>query len=53
MQWPGWCWGRRGWSHRADGDGSDRSRRLDVTALSLRGRGVVVRLSFEGSVVLF
>jgi hypothetical protein len=28
-------------------------RRLDVTALSLRGRGVVVRLPSEGSAVLF
>jgi hypothetical protein len=53
MQWPGWCWGRRGWSHRTDGDGGDRSRRHDVTALSLRGRGVVVRLPFEGSAILF
>jgi hypothetical protein len=53
MQCPGWCWGRRGWSHRADGDGSDRSRRPDVTAMSLRGRGVVVRLPFEGSAVIF
>jgi hypothetical protein len=40
-------------SHRADGDGSDQSRRPDVMALSLRGRGVVVRLPFEGSAVLF
>jgi hypothetical protein len=53
MQWPGWCRGRRGWSYRADGDGGDRSRRPDVTALSLHGRGVVVSLPFEGSVVLF
>jgi hypothetical protein len=53
MQWPGWRWGRRGWSHRADGDGGDRSRRPDVTVLSSHGRGVVVRFSFEGSAVLF
>jgi hypothetical protein len=45
--------GRRGWSHRADGDGGDRSRRPDVMALSLLGCGVVVRLPFEGSAVLF
>jgi hypothetical protein len=25
MQWTGWRWGRRGWSHRADGDGGDQS----------------------------
>jgi hypothetical protein len=49
----GMAWVRQGWSHRADGDGGDRSRRLDVTALSLHGRGVVVRLPFEGSAVLF
>jgi hypothetical protein len=30
----------------------DRSHRPDVAALSLRGRGVVVRLPFEGSAVL-
>jgi hypothetical protein len=53
LQWPGWRRGRRGWSHRADGDRGDRSRRPDVTALSLHGRGVVVRLPFEGSAVLF
>jgi hypothetical protein len=53
MQCPGWCWGRRGWPHRADGDGSDRSRRPDITALSLRGCGIVVCLPFEGSAVLF
>jgi hypothetical protein len=53
MQWPGWRQGRRGWSHRADGDGGDRSRWPDVTALSLHGRGVVVRLLFESSAVLF
>jgi hypothetical protein len=52
-QWPGWRRGRRGWSHRADGDGGDRSRRPDVTALSLHRCGVVVRLPFEGSAVLF
>jgi hypothetical protein len=45
--------GQRGWPHRTDGDGGDRSRRPDVTALSLCGRGVVVRLHFEGSAVLF
>jgi hypothetical protein len=45
--------GRREWSHRADGDGGDRSRRPDVVALSLRRRDVVVRLPFEGSDVLF
>jgi hypothetical protein len=53
MQWLGWCRGRRGWSRRADGDGGDRSRWPDVTALSLHGRGIVVRLPFEGSDVLF
>jgi hypothetical protein len=53
MQWPGWCLGRWGWSHRADGDRDDRSYRPDVTVLSLRGRGVVVRLPFESSTVLF
>jgi hypothetical protein len=53
MQCPGWCWGRRGWPHRADGDGSDRSRRPDVTALSLRGCGIVICFPFEGSAVLF
>jgi hypothetical protein len=53
MQCPGWCWGRRGWSHRTDGDGGDRSRRPDVTTLSLCGRGVVARLPFEGSAILF
>jgi hypothetical protein len=42
-----------GWSHRADGDGGDRSGRPDVTALSLHGCGVVVHLPFEGSAVLF
>jgi hypothetical protein len=36
-----------------DGDGGDRSRGLDITVLSLCGRGVVVRLPFEGSTVLF
>jgi hypothetical protein len=49
----GMAWGRRGWSHRADGDGGDRSCWPDVTVLSLHGRGVVVRLPFEGPVVLF
>jgi hypothetical protein len=53
MQWLGWRRGRRGWSHRADGDGGDQSHRPDVTPLSLNGRGVVVRLPFEGSAVLF
>jgi hypothetical protein len=53
MQCPGWCWGQRGWSHRTDGDGGDRSRRPDVTASSSCGRGVVVRLPFEASAVLF
>jgi hypothetical protein len=53
MQCPGWCWGRQGWPHRTDGDGGDRSRWPDVTALSLCGRDVVVRLPFEGSAVLF
>jgi hypothetical protein len=53
IQCPGWRRGRRGWSHRADGDGADRSRRPGVTALSLHGRGVVVRLPFEGSAILF
>jgi hypothetical protein len=53
MQWPGWRWGRRGWPHRADGDGGDRAHRPDITALSLHGRGVVVRLPFEGSAILF
>jgi hypothetical protein len=53
MQRPGWRRGRWGWSHRADGDGGDQSRRPDVTALSLHGRGVLVRLPFEGSAVLF
>jgi hypothetical protein len=53
MQCRGWCWGRRGWSHRTDGDGGDRSRRPDVTVLSLCGHDVVVRLPFEGSGVLF
>jgi hypothetical protein len=53
MQWPGWRRGRRGWSHRADGERGDRSRWPDVTALSLHGCGVVVRLLFEGSAVLF
>jgi hypothetical protein len=42
MQWPEWRRERRGWSHRADGDGGDRSRWPDVTAWrscssSLRG----------------
>jgi hypothetical protein len=45
--------GRQGRSHRADGDGGDRSHRPGVTALFLHGRGVVVRLPFEGSAVLF
>jgi hypothetical protein len=53
MQWPRWRWGRGGWSHSADGDGGDRSRRPDVTTLSLHGRGVVVCLPFKGSTVLF
>jgi hypothetical protein len=53
MQCPGWCWGRRRWSHRTDGDGGDLSRRPDVTALSLCGRGVVFRLPFEDSAILF
>jgi hypothetical protein len=52
MQWPGWRWGRRGWAHRADGDGGDRSRRPGVTTLFLHGRGVAVHLPFEGFVVL-
>jgi hypothetical protein len=43
----------QGWSHRADGDGGDRSRRPDITVLSLHGRGIVVRLPFEGSAILF
>jgi hypothetical protein len=45
--------GRRGWPHRTDGDGGDRSRRPNITVLSLCGRGVVVHLPFEGSAVLF
>jgi hypothetical protein len=53
MQWPGWRWGWWGWSHRAGGDGGDRSRRPDVTALCLHEHGVVVHLPFEGSAVLF
>jgi hypothetical protein len=53
MQWSGWYWGRRGRSHRADGDRGDRSRRPDVTASSLRGRDVVVGLLLEGSAILF
>jgi hypothetical protein len=53
MPCPRWRWGRRGWPHRADGDGSDRSRRPDVTVLSLRGCGIVVCLPFEGSAILF
>jgi hypothetical protein len=44
MQWSGWHQGRRGWSQRANGDGGDRSCRPIITALSLHGRGVVVRL---------
>jgi hypothetical protein len=50
---PGWCSGWRGWPHRTDGDGGDWPRRPGVTALSLCGRGVVARLPFEGSAVLF
>jgi hypothetical protein len=50
---PGMVLGQRGWSHRTDGDGGDRSRRPDVTASSSCGRGVVVRLPFEASAVLF
>jgi hypothetical protein len=53
MKCPGWCWGRRGWPHRADGDGSDRSCRPDVTTLSLHGWRIVVLLPFKGSTVLF
>jgi hypothetical protein len=53
MRWSGCRRGRRGWSHRADGDRGDRSRRPDITTLFLHGRGVVVRLPFEGSAVLF
>jgi hypothetical protein len=44
--------GRRGWSHRADGDGGDRSRQPGVTALFLHGRGVAVHLPFEGPAIL-
>jgi hypothetical protein len=53
MQCPGWCWGRQGWPHRTDGDGGDRSRWPDVTALSLCGRDVVVRFPFEAPPSIF
>jgi hypothetical protein len=53
MQWTGWRRERRGWSHGADGDGGDCPHWPDVTTLSWHGRGVVVRLPFEGSAFLF
>jgi hypothetical protein len=36
----------RGWSHRVDSDGKDRSRRSDITAWSC----IVMEKAFEGAI---
>jgi hypothetical protein len=42
---PGVVWQRRGWPHRVDSDGKDRSRRPDVTAWPC----IVTEKVFEGA----